>query len=246
MHYIGRAIYSISVIQTASPFQPYFFRRVAGDTFKFEKKFLFVIIDASIATSAKNIWQSIIIPIGYNRTRSGTYIYLRATGIEIDFCIIKIGVCICAYVFEEEKDKVKALLPAFRKVGLELIRFEPYMISLMRKNEYIVLYFFKEIEQPLGKRTRKNHYQWEFDAEPFENPEMFEFLGMSFPVPANPEHMLEVIYGKTWRTPIENYNAPKNTVVGRISYLAPYFKKLPFYHAIERFLKKLGSTQETE
>ncbi len=150
------------------------------------------------------------------------------------------------YVFEEEKDKVKALLPAFRKAGLELVRLEPYMISLMRKDEYIDLYFFKEIKHPLGKRTRKNHYQWEFDAEPLENPEKFEFLGMSFPVPENPEHMLEVIYGKTWRTPIENYNAPKNTVVGRISNMAPYFKKFPFYHVIEGFLKKLGSTQSAE
>ena len=148
------------------------------------------------------------------------------------------------YVFEEEKKKVKLLLPAFREVGLELVRFDPFMMSLMRKDEYIDIYFFTEVKHPLGKRMRKNHYQWEFDAEPLEHPERFEFLGMSMPVPADPEHMLEVIYGKTWRTPIENYNAPKNTIIGRISNFAPYFKKLPFYYSIERYLKKLGSSQK--
>jgi hypothetical protein len=150
------------------------------------------------------------------------------------------------YVFEEEKIKVKALLPAFRKAGLELVRFEPYMISLMRKDEYIDLYFFQEIKHPLGKRMRKNHYQWEFDAEPLENPERFEFLGMSFPVPANPEYMLEVIYGKSWRTPIKDFNAPKNTLIGRVSNLAPVFKNFPFYNYIERLLKKLGSNQNSD
>ena len=150
------------------------------------------------------------------------------------------------YVLEEEKDKVKELLPKFREAGLELVRFDPFMMSLMRKDEYIDIYFFMEVKHPLGKRMRKNHYQWEFDAEPMENPERFDFLGMLFPMPANPEHMLEVIYGKTWRTPIENYNAPKNTVIGRISNLAPLFKKFPFYNFVERSLKKLGSNQNEE
>ncbi|MFB6341512.1 LicD family protein [Saccharicrinis sp. FJH62] len=144
------------------------------------------------------------------------------------------------YVFDEEKLKVKSLIPKLREVGLEMIRYEDYMISLMRKDEYIDLYFFKKIKHIGGKELRKNYYSWEFDAELMENQECYDFLGMSFPVPANPEHMLEIIYGKTWRTPIKNYNAPKNTIIGKISYLAPIFKKLPFYDAIERFLIKIG------
>jgi lipopolysaccharide cholinephosphotransferase len=144
------------------------------------------------------------------------------------------------YVFEEEKEAVTRLLPKFREVGLETIRFEPYMISMMRKDEYIDLYFFKQIKHIGGKPLRKNYYSWEFDAEPMENPERFEFLGMSFPVPANPEHMLEVIYGKNWRTPIKDYNAPKNTVLGKLSCIKGLFTWLPFYDYIEKKIKNLG------
>ncbi len=144
------------------------------------------------------------------------------------------------YVFDEDKEAVKALMPKFRAVGLEMVRYEDFMISLMRKDEYIDLYFFKKIKHLGQKPVRKNYYSWEFDADLMENQEDFEFLGMNFPVPANPEHMLEVIYGANWRTPIENFNAPKNTLLGKISYLAPAFKRLPFYNAIERWLIKIG------
>lgn len=144
------------------------------------------------------------------------------------------------YVFDEEKDKVKALMPKFREVGLEMIRYEDYMISLMRKDEYIDLYFFKKTKHVGGKEMRKNYYSWEFDAELMEQQERFTFLDMSFPVPAKPEHMLEVIYGKNWRTPIKNYNAPKNTFLGRLSGLSKIFHWVPFYEVIEKRIKKLG------
>ncbi len=104
------------------------------------------------------------------------------------------------FVLKEDKNKFVELLPVFKKSGLETVRYGNNLLSMMRKNEYIDIYFFEEKNYWFKKiRTFDNKYN--IKASFLNKPVGYSFLGMNILIPNNPEKVLEKFYGKNWRIP---------------------------------------------
>jgi lipopolysaccharide cholinephosphotransferase len=143
------------------------------------------------------------------------------------------------YVLLEERDQFLRLLFKFKDLGLQLVRIQSDMLSLMRQNEYIDVYFFR-VKYKLGiwkRRVFTNEY--EYAAEHFEKPIKQMFLGMNIYIPKNSQKLVRKIYGKNWRIPIADSPSRANTIYKRISRLGSIAKRMPFYNTIETITKKL-------
>lgn len=117
------------------------------------------------------------------------------------------------YVLEEDKQKFLTLLPVFKSHGLDLVRVEEGYVSLMRKNDYIDIYFFKKKKKYFGKNQRQCGKKYLVDEEHFINTKYLNLFGQLFPVPNQPEKLLKKIYGMNWQTPIEGHHAKGNTLI---------------------------------
>jgi len=143
------------------------------------------------------------------------------------------------FVLWEDREKFLSLLKTFRQHGLELVRVDSDMLSLMRKDEYIDVLFFK-LRHKFGiKRIRVTCNDYECSASHLENPVRIMFLGLNIPIPSNPEELLCKTYGETWRIPIPNFPAPSNTFYKKLSNAASKMKRLPFYPPLERIIKTI-------
>lgn len=143
------------------------------------------------------------------------------------------------YLLYEEREKFLRLLIVFKQQGLELVRCEGDMLSLMRKNEYIDLYFFEQKFKFGFIKLRVFTNEYEYAAKNLEYPIKQLFLGMKISMPANPEQVVRKIYGKNWRIPISNKPSEPNTIYKRISKMSVVLKKLPFSDKLEWVVKKL-------
>lgn len=141
------------------------------------------------------------------------------------------------FILHEEKEKFLKLLFQFQKEGLELIRVENDLISLMRKNEYIDIYIFKSKKKFGIVRLRVFGNQFEIAPEYLESPKRYMFLGLNVYIPNNPEKLLRKMYGRNWKIPIKNRQASPNTIYKRLSSLTPIFKKFRSYGAVEKVTK---------
>ncbi|GEO11237.1 LicD family protein [Segetibacter aerophilus] len=145
------------------------------------------------------------------------------------------------YVLSEDKEKFLSLLFKFKELGLILVRCQENLISLMRADEYIDVYFFRP-KRKLGffkVRILENHN--EYSAKNLEEPVLYHFLGIELYIPHNPEKILKELYGKNWRIPIANSPAPYNTFYTKISKIAPYLKHFPLVRTIQGKLKYILS-----
>jgi hypothetical protein len=99
-------------------------------------------------------------------------------------------------VHEEDKDKVLDSLFDLRKVGLEVARYEGELLSVIRNDDYIDMYFFKK--SLLGNRysgnlvLRRRHCTLEGSIT---------FLDHTFRSVTNPVDFLRTTYGPSWRIP---------------------------------------------
>jgi len=143
------------------------------------------------------------------------------------------------FVLWEDREKFLSLLKKFRQHGLELVRVDSDMLSLMRKDEYIDVLFFKQRYKFGLKRIRVTCNDFECSADYLENPVRIMFLGLNIPIPNNPEELLQKTYGETWRIPIPNFPAPSNTFYKKLSSVASKMKKLPFYPPLVRIIKTI-------
>lgn len=149
------------------------------------------------------------------------------------------------YLLDEERDKFFRLLDVFKKHGFELVRWEDDgLLSLMRKDEYIDVYFFRKRKKLGLINLRVLNNEFEYPAKNLENPVRREFLGMNFPVPGKPEKIVRKIYGSDWRIPrIHKHSAP-NTFYNTLSRVEGKLSVIPFRRktemAIKFMLKKLG------
>ena len=108
---------------------------------------------------------------------------------------------------EEYRDKFLAVLKDLHKYDFEVVRYDRKdLYSLMRKGEYIDLYFFR----PCGDN------RWECSgarslSEFFGEPDTIIFRGFEFQTHSNHLNYLLMAYGSNWRTPLQwnNYNMPK-------------------------------------
>lgn len=143
------------------------------------------------------------------------------------------------FILGEYEEDFQKLLKQFRNLGLELVRYNYDLLSLMRKGEYIDVYFFypKRIFGFIKVRIHDNRNI--ILAKYLENPNRINFLGMNIPIPSEPEKLLKKTYGSNWRIPIKNQHEVPNALFFKLITNFPIIKKLPFYLKISKIYKKL-------
>lgn len=121
------------------------------------------------------------------------------------------------FLLNEDVDAFLRLLPRLKEKGLEVVRFPGSYISLMRKNEYIDVYFFVERQKWGGRRVRVSRDDFELPARYLEETDSFPFLGVETRVPRQAESVLVKLYGKDWRVPRKDKFAEPNSLNSKIS-----------------------------
>ena len=135
-------------------------------------------------------------------------------------------------ILDEDRYRFLDLLFEFRKSGLEVGRYEPDLLSLVKDGEYIDVYMFKKGR--FGLRTMgKVVVKEEFLIDTIK----YDFKGLAFDIPKNYIKYLVYHYGKDWKIPkkgdhAHNYNLVTKLKI-RIKRLNPIF-----YDMIKRKLKK--------
>lgn len=108
---------------------------------------------------------------------------------------------------EEYRNQFLTTLKELYRYGFEVVRYDRKdLYSIMRKGEYIDLYFFR----PCGNN------RWECSGalsldDFFGEPDTITFRGVDFKTHSNHLDYLLMAYGPDWRTPLKwnNYNMPK-------------------------------------
>lgn len=112
------------------------------------------------------------------------------------------------YILEEDRKLFINQLFAFRKYGLELVRVRNNLMSFMSNGEYIDIYFFKRIKKYKIFNYRSIGSKYHIKEKYILDRKKYTFKGEEFYIPSNAEKVLEILYGKNWKTPIKNYHAP--------------------------------------
>lgn len=124
------------------------------------------------------------------------------------------------------------LLFEFRARGFEVVRYsEKNLISLMRNNEYIDVYFFRD-----HNREIMSCYDCIFMPKEFiENVAPIEFLGKDYLVPKDFERYLVYLYGNNWRTPIQDNISKLGILLGYIkAFIKPYVPDFIAYKYVDK------------
>jgi phosphorylcholine metabolism protein LicD len=131
------------------------------------------------------------------------------------------------FMLEEDREKVVNALFDFEDLGLKVIRYEENVLSFMRDNDYIDIYFYKK---SFNQRVMLDNG---IDEKYLEKTKDINFLGVNFPVSENPEEALKILYGENWRIPIEGGKAVNistiHTIKGlllKIPVLSTIYKKM--------------------
>jgi lipopolysaccharide cholinephosphotransferase len=106
------------------------------------------------------------------------------------------------FMLDEDKTKFLDLLFEIRNSGLDVIRYNGSLLSLMGGDDYIDVYFFKKkyfIYRECGILIHRSYY--------FEFTDKIKFLGSQFFVPRYHMKFIEDMYGKDWDVPRENAHA---------------------------------------
>ncbi len=143
------------------------------------------------------------------------------------------------YILNEDRDDFLRLLREVKNYGFEVVRYHYDLLSIMRKNEYIDIYFFRTKKKFGILKLRVLTTTFECAANYLENPTRLMFLGMNMPIPNNAEELLVKMYGKDWKVPKIDYGAVPNTIYYKISALSKKLNKLPFYRLSEKLVKSL-------
>ena len=106
------------------------------------------------------------------------------------------------FILEEDKHKFMSLLFDLRENGFEVARYQKKVISIIRKDNYIDIYFFKK--KFFGKRICGGYI---LDDNTLSNPSQIIFFDKIFNTPKDPILFLEKFYGKSWKTPKKNAHA---------------------------------------
>lgn len=143
------------------------------------------------------------------------------------------------YILSENKSEFIKLLPILKEKGMQLARINDTMLSLIRNNEYIDVYFFKKKILFPFTTIRILRTDFKLKASYLENSIMFNFLDINIPIPSNPQRVLKKLYGKNWRIPIVNKFAEPNTLKFFIFKCIPVLKNIRLNKNIERKIKKI-------
>lgn len=107
-------------------------------------------------------------------------------------------------MYSQDKNKFLPLLFDLKKQGLELVRFDNNLLSLMKDGEYIDIYFFKKKLLPKVGWHSDGFY---IPARYLEDLETIEFHHSQFLAPKDYLALLAFLYGSDWNVPKENKHA---------------------------------------
>jgi hypothetical protein len=133
------------------------------------------------------------------------------------------------FVLAESREEVLNALFDFEAVGLRVIRYKEDILSFMRDDDYIDIYFYKK---SLNQRVTVDNG---IDGKYLESVKMIEFLGTEFPVPTEAEDVLTILYGDDWHIPKEG-SKPVN--YSRIENIKKFFMKVPLVYRFYKMFKK--------
>lgn len=105
------------------------------------------------------------------------------------------------FILDEDRARLHDLLWELRDVGINLVRMEGDLYSVMRDDDYIDIYVFR------GVGTKRWCNQDVVDSDFLMFKGRIPFLGTEFHSPKDPARFLEVMYGADWRTPRQDYPA---------------------------------------
>ena len=108
------------------------------------------------------------------------------------------------FLFDELKENILETLFEFMKYGFQVARYSDSLLSLIRNNDYIDVYFFKETSS--NRRCMNYIYPSYYFNELIE----YDFLDTKFNISKNYSKLLEEIYGKDWNIPKQNAHAEEN------------------------------------
>lgn len=125
-----------------------------------------------------------------------------------------------------DKDLFMSMLFELRENGFEVARWDPRgLLSIIRNNEYIDIYFFKKYNEKLMINCGEP-----LPRSLFENQTTIDFKGVRFNAPADLVGALEFWYGKDWQTPVQwlDFHMPKwkigmQKIVGYLKCYMPRF-----------------------
>lgn len=112
---------------------------------------------------------------------------------------------------DKYREQVINLLPDLRNQGFELCRYDRRdLYSIIRKGEYIDLYFFRPYKPGLSICSG-----WVVKESHLLNSMAYEFKGHNFCIPKEYNEYLIGEYGEDWLTPVKwnNYNQPRWKVI---------------------------------
>ncbi len=105
-----------------------------------------------------------------------------------------------------DKDIFMSMLFELRESGFEVARWDPRgLLSIIRNNEYIDIYFFKKYNEKLMVNCGMP-----IPVKFFENQSSIDFKGVMFNAPSDLVGAMEFWYGKDWQTPARwlDYDTP--------------------------------------
>jgi phosphorylcholine metabolism protein LicD len=159
-------------------------------TYKYKKVNLYYgrkIIDMNVARKnlldVKRIFDSLNIPFGL--------MYGTLLGAVREKNFIEYDEDVDIYVLDEFRESVFSSLFDLRKLGFEVARYEEDLLSIIRDDDYIDIYFFKKTFW--GKRRCNRDI---VKAKFLEQNRTIKFLNETFKVPYNYIKLLEILYDK--------------------------------------------------
>lgn len=117
------------------------------------------------------------------------------------------------FMIDEDRELLHSALWDLRNVGLELIRKEGDLYSVMKGNDYIDIYVFRSEGSKRWCNT---------DVLPekfFGFTDKVDLLGGNYFCPDKPLDFLEHVYGSDWKTPKQNYPARPWTFMRKLKHL---------------------------
>jgi len=91
------------------------------------------------------------------------------------------------------------------------------------------MYFFRKT---FNRKRREGNF--EIDAKYLEQSEKLEFFGEQFPVPINPNQVLNILYGEDWHIPKKDVKPKLNTLNKRTKNFI--IKRIPILYKIYKVI----------
>ena len=105
------------------------------------------------------------------------------------------------FIYYEDRKDLFSLLFDLDDLGFNVVRYEGFLLSLMRDDNYIDLYFFRKTYK--GRRAGELFIPSTF----FESHESLDLFGVVFPTLSHHVDFLRYTYGSNWMVPIDGLHA---------------------------------------